>query len=802
MDSLWLDFRFALRSLRKNLFVTLFIAVSLALAIAGNTVTFSLINGVLYRPLPYEEPERLYLLGEHAVERPELGVSPASPLNFLDWRERQNSFTELAAFRPGSAGWTGDDGVPEAVSVVSVSPEIFPLVGVAPNLGRFFEAREVDEGREKLLVASHRFWEQRLGADPRAVGTELRLDGELFQLVGVLPEGFEILDPTVQLWRPLVLDRSVLNRSQRTILVLGRLAPGVEREQARQEMEAITAALAEEHPDANRGYGLSLVNLRHDIPDKTDRQLFALLQGALLAVLLIACANIANLLLARSQRRERELALRTSLGAGRGRIARQLLTESLVLAGLGGLVGLALSYAGVSVIAKAMAPQLPSFMVPVVDARVLLFTLAITTIAGLLCGLAPILQTRRLNLVSALKEGGRGSGSRRRLMANGLVVAEIALALVLLGGASVLVRSMLDIQNRDPGFDSSNLLVFNLRFPDASHGDDEAVLRGVEALEERLRVIPGVTSVAASDQPARSPFMSEDTLKIDGEELGEGQAQPRATWMVADAGFEATVGLKLSQGRWLQKTDRADSPPVVVINRSLADRHWPGGDAVGQRLTLLGRSREVVGVVDTVRHGFFLDQGVQPTIYVPLGQESRRNVFFTLRTAVPPYSVAESVRTAVAEVDSRLAMAQLQSLDDYVAQFFVGARIFTALLGGFGVLALFLAALGTYGVLAYSVAQRRHELGVRMAIGARRGQVVGLVTRQGLKLAALGLVLGVPGVIGVTRIIGSTMAGFVGIRPMTVVAVALVLLVVTVLASLLPARRAASVDPLEALRAE
>ncbi|MDY7092114.1 MAG: ABC transporter permease [Acidobacteriota bacterium] len=802
MDSLWMDLRFALRSLRKNLFVTLFIAGSLALAIAGNTVTFSLINGVLYRPLPYEEPERLYLLGEHAVERPELGVSPASALNFLDWRERQSSFTELAGFQPGSAGWTGDDGVPEAVSVVSVSPELFPLVGVAPGLGRFFEAREVTEGREKLLVASYRFWEQRLGADPEAVGTELRLDGELFQLVGVLPEGFEVLDPTVQLWRPMVLDRSELDRSQRTMLVLGRLAPGVEREQARQEMEAITAALAEEHPDANRGYAVSLTNLRHDIPDDTDRQLFALLQGALLAVLLIACANIANLLLARSQRRERELALRTSLGAGRGRIARQLLTESLVLAALGGLAGLALSYLGVSVIAKAMAPRLPSFMVPVVDGRVLLFTLAVTALAGLLCGLAPILQTRRLNLVSALKEGGRGSGSRRRLMANGLVVAEIALALVLLGGASVLVRSMLDLQNRDPGFASDNLLVFNLRLPEAAYPDDEAVVRGVETLDERLTAIPGVASVTTSDQPARTPFMSEDTLKIDGEELGEGQAQPRATWMVADGGFDTTVGLELLEGRWLQATDRADTPSVVVINRSLADRHWPAGDAVGRRLTLLGRSREVVGVVASVRHGFFLDEGEQPTLYVPLGQESRRNIYFTLRTDVPPYSAAESVRTAVAEVDSRLAVAQLQSLDDYVAQFFVGARIFTSLLGGFGVLALFLAALGTYGVLAYSVAQRRHELGVRMAIGARRGQVVGLVTRQGLKLAVLGLILGVPGVIGVTRLIGSTMAGFVGIRPMTVVAVGLVLLAVTVLASLLPARRAASVDPLEALRAE
>ncbi|MCB1056897.1 MAG: ABC transporter permease [Acidobacteria bacterium] len=802
MDVALMDVRFALRSLRKNLSVTVLVTLSLALAIAGNTIAFSFTNGILCRPMPYQEPEKLYLLGEQPLDRPVQNVAPASMAVFLDWQERQTSFSGLAAFRGGAAALEREGETPEQVAVASVSADFFRLSGVPAQIGRLFADGEDVAGRDKVLVVGHRYWQTHLGASSQALGSTLDLDGEDYTVVGVLPEDFEFLDPSIELWRPLVVDRGDLDRQRRDLLVLARLAPGVSDEQARAEMTSLEERIAAEHPDSNRGFGMSLVNLRRDIPDTTNRRLFALLQGALLSVLLIACANIANLMLARGRARERELAIRSSLGAGRGRIVRQLLTESVVMALVGGAAGLALSFAGVQLMASVLANRLPRFFLPVVDQRVLLFTLGVTVLAGLLFGLAPVLQSRRLDLVDALKDGSRGGGLGRRLLGRGLVVAEIALALVLLGGAGVLIRSFLDLQHRDPGFDTRNLLTFQVRLPASSYPEDADQARGAEALLARLETVPGVRSAAAGDQLPRSPFLAEENFALPGEDLGEGQSSPKTSWLVVSPSYFETVGMALEAGRLFAATDRADGLPVAVINHALAERYWGDEPVVGRQVELRGEVREIVGVVSDVQHGFFLNDGVPPTLYVPLAQHPIRALSFALRTGVEPHALTESVRTAVAEVDPRLALSQVQTLDEWVAQFFVGAQVFSVLLGGFGILALFLAAMGTYGVLAYSVAQRSHELGVRMAIGAQRGDIIRLVTRQGLQLAAVGLLLGIPGVLAVTRLISATMSTFVGIRPVTVVAVAGVLVVSTILASVLPARRAASVDPLEALRFE
>jgi putative ABC transport system permease protein len=496
-----------------------------------------------------------------------------------------------------------------------------------------------------------------------------------------------------------------------------------------------------------------------------------------------------------------EIAVRSSMGAGRSRIIRQLATESLVMASIGGLLGLGLGTVGTDLMGKVLASSIPRFWIPAVDGRVVLFTVGVTLLAGLLFGLAPALQTARLNIGAVLKEGGRGAsvGGRRRLLAKGLVVAEIALALVLLGGAGVLIRSFLDIQNTDPGFATDRLLTLGLTLPE---GSDPAVDRSadVEEVLRRIEALPGVTAAAASSVRPRTPGLPQDILVVDAAPPPEGQAPPSVSYVVTSPGFLETLDIPLAQGRFFGSEDGADTLPVAVINETLARRFWPDQSPIGQRLTLQGRSRQIVGIAGDANHSLFLTSGVPPTVYLPLSQTPRPAVAVTLRTSGDPSLLANPVRQAISGYDRGLVVTQVQTLDEYEAQFYVGMQLFTAILGGFGSLALLLAALGTYGVLAYAVAQRSHEIGVRMAIGARRSQVMGMVARQGLLLAAIGIALGIPGVLGVTRVISGALSDFVAVEPATVIGMAAVLAVVTLLASWMPARKAANVDPVVALR--
>lgn len=803
MDALWQDIRYAIRALRKAPGVSTLVVLSLALAIAGNTAVFSLINGLLYRPMPYEEPERLAIVSEY--QDPSLAgqIGGSAPANFLDWRERQDVFQGMAGYEPTVVN-LGPEESAEPLTVARVTPNLFDILGVEPTLGRAFLREEGEPGAGRVVLLHHSFWQNRFGGDRGVLGESLILDGEAHTVVGVLPEGFEFFDPDVKLWQPLAVDRAEASRDRRTLLVLARLAPGVTTEEAGAAMATLGENLAEEYPEANRGYQTQVLNLRENVPSSQDRQLLALLQGALVAVLLIACANVANLLLARTQGRVTELAVRSSLGAGRWRIARQLAVEALVAAGLGGLLGLGGGALVTGVIADAMAARLPRYWLPTIDVRVLAFTAGATVVAGLLVGLLPALQTVRLKVQSALKEGGRSAslGGRRRWMTKTLVVAEIALSLVLLGGGSVLIESFLDIQRRDPGFETANLATVRVTLPEERYDSPARRATAFADVVDRLAVLPGVEAAAAASIRPRTPFLPNEPFSLDGAPPADGRAAPSAGVVAASPELFETLGVDLIRGRGFRSTDGPDAARVALVNRTFVARHWPDADPVGRQIVVRNEPRRVVGVVGDVIHGVFSEGSAQPAVYLPLAQEGPPAGAVTLRASGEAAALANPVREALSAYDPGLVASQVQTLDEYTEQFFTGMRIMTSILGGFGALALLLAALGTYGVLAYSVAQRTHEIGVRLALGARGAEVRRMVTRQGLLLAGLGILIGVPGVVLVTRAIGSTMQNLADVEPLTVLGVALVLAVTTLLASWMPARRAAAVDPLVALRGE
>ena len=805
MDSLWQDFRFALRTLRKNLSVTLLAIVSLALAIAGNTAVYSLVNSFLHRPLPYRDVERLMAVGESNSDLLQGQLTTMAPANYLDIVDRQSSFQEMAGFQ--NAAYTFDDGGdrPEQVTVGAVTPGFFQLLGSETLHGRTLLPEEGVRGRERVVLLSHDFWSERYGGRSDLAGETLKLNGELYDVVGVAAADFEwFAVPNTDLWVPLVLEPGSASRQQRSLLALGRLADGVAPETARAEMDTLMAQLTAEHPEANRGYRLQLLNLRHDIPDARNQLFMRLMQGALLFVLLIACANVANLLLSRSHAREREIAIRNSIGASRRQIIFQLFTESMVMAVIAGILGVALGYLGMKVLSSALAAVLPSFWIPTLDQRVLAYSLAMTLLGGILFGLAPVIQTSRFDLTSALKDGTQSAttGGRRRLMSNFLVVLEIALALAFLAGAGVTIRTFQTMQNTEAGFDTANLLIMRLDLPENRYGSDQEKVVAVEEITARLGALPGVRSAIVSNIAPRWPFVPQDGFEIDGRPVAEGEAPPQTSWLTAGPGYFETLGIPLRRGRVFTAADDPDAPRVAVVNEAMAERLWPGESPLGQGLTLLGERREIVGVVATVRHGVVLRGGEASMVYLPWSQQPTAVFGVGLKTEVDAQTLAEPARRELLAFDRSIALTQVQTLDQFIERFWVGQQVFTAVLAGFGTLALLLAALGTYGVLAYSVARRTHEIGIRMAVGAGRGAVVRMVVRQGLVLGVAGIACGIPLVLVAVKVIAAIFSGLVPVAPAAVLGAGAVLAVMTMLASAVPARRAASVDPLEALRWE
>ncbi|MEE8525867.1 MAG: ABC transporter permease, partial [Thermoanaerobaculia bacterium] len=765
-----------------------------------------LVSGFLYRPIPYQDVDRLMLIGERNSDLLKGQLTTTSPANFLDFRERQSSFQQLAAFEGGVVSYDSGGDRPEQLAAGKVTPGFFELVGVEPVQGRPFLAEEGVRGRDRVVLLSHEFWTERYGGDTDPSGETLELNGEHYDVLGVIGEDFEwILAPNTKVWLPLVLEHDSAPRQRRSTFAIGRLADGVSDDGARAEMETLMAQLVDEYPDANRGYEVQLLNLREDVPDSRNRIFFAMIQVALLFVLLIACANVANLLLSRSQAREREIAIRNSIGASRGRIVFQLFTESMIMALIAGAVGIGLGLVGIKLVGNALGGFLPSFWIPTLDLRVLAYSLAVTVFGGVLFGLAPVLQTARFDLLSGLKDGNQGAtmGGRRRWASNALVVLELAFAVAFLAGASMMIRTFQTMQTSEAGFDTGNLLVMQVDLPDSRYGSETEQNLGAEQVVTHLGAIPGVRAATVSNLFPRMPFLADETFEIEGQVLAEDQALPQAGWLSAGLDYFQTLGVRLQKGRGFTAADQVGRPPVAVINAAMAERYWSGENPIGKRLTIQGARREIVGVVDTVHHDFLIsDSGGKPFVYLPWKQSPATTFAVALRTDVEPGTLTESVRRELLAFDRSASVTQVQTLDAFIEQFWVGQNVFTVILGGFGVLALVLAALGTYGVLAYSVARRTHEIGIRMAIGANRGAVLKMIIRQGLLLGVLGLLLGIPLILAQIKIISGIFAGLVPVEPTSVLGVVAVLAVVTLVASALPARRAASVDPIEALRCE
>ena len=796
------DIRVGLRGLRRDWLVNVIAAASLALALAGNTTVFSLVNGVLYRPLPYPAPERIALMGEREAGAP-LTLT-ASPANFRDWSERDRAFGDLAGFQPGQATIGFGDRPITALSA-RVTPVFFDILGATARQGRTFTEQEGALGAHRVAMVTDELLATRLPALTEPVGAQVIINGEQHTIVGVLPQDFEFFIAGIQIWLPLALDPNALSRDERTIFALGRLRDGINMDQAKEDMQRVWNDLVAEHPESNQGYVIDVLNFRHEIPDKAGRQMFALVQGAVFFVLLIACVNIANLLSARGHRRQREVALRVILGAGKFHILRQLLVESVMLATLSGGVGLILAVGSVRLMGNRFTGLVPGAYMPAIDANVLLFSLGITLVSGLLFGLIPAAQTLRVDLAGTMKEGGRGTtgDKRKKFLSRGLVVAEIALSMVLLAGASMMVQGFTGLRDADPGFDKTDLLTVPISLP-------------VDGVEPRLNMLREVTAAAMTTPGVREAtvanalplnvFAVSDAFTVEGRPVDPGQARPRAMWAAAPPGYLDTLGIPLVRGRFFSDADRSDAAAIAVVNETLAGRFWPDGEALGERIEFRGETREIVGVIGNTRQSLIATDVATPgsdsVIFVPLAQRIGGSVFLLVRTAGEPHTVDSELRQALQAVHSQLGVGRMDTLEEIVDRNFVGIDVINGVLTGFGYLALLLAAIGTYGVLAYNVAQRSQEIGLRVAIGAQRVDVVRMITRQGFTLGLIGVAIGAPFIFMLVRVLNSVLQNLGTVDPMTGLVVAVVLLATTAIASLIPALRAARMDPVNALRLE
>jgi putative ABC transport system permease protein len=811
VDTFWQDIRFGFRTLLRSPATSAVALLTLALGIGANTAIFSVVNGVLLEPLPYPDPDALVVVLE---SNPGLGFPrfSVSPPNFDDWRHQNQVFESMAAISRGRFNLTGGDR-PEAVPGEQVTPELFRVLGVQPVLGRGFLPEEGRPGGPKVAVLSHGLWQRRFGSDRAALHRQILIDGESFTVIGVMPPGFELRSQT-QIWLPLPWDFTPDSRGGHFLSVLARLKPGVSLEKARTEMKAIAARLEQQYPDSNHGWTTEVRRL-HDALVEDVRPALVLLLAAVAFVLLIACANVANLLLARLAAREREIAVRTALGAGRARLVRQMLTESLVLFFVGGVLGLLLAAWATRVMMALYGEGLPRRQAIALDGRVLLFTLLLSLVTGLVFGLVPALSATSGGLFGALKEGGRAvaGGARGRLLRNLLVVGEVAVALVLLVGAGLLLRSFARLRAVDPGFHPQGVLTAEITLPDQKYEPAERQIAFTRELLDRLRAIPGVQS---ADTVFPLPLGGNGfvlAFAVQGRpDTSSQDSSLHANIRLVTPDFFRTLGIRLLQGRAFTSHDDPQSVPVIVVNKTMADRIWPGESPIGKRITFGDTQKpdvqwmEVVGVVADIHHRT-LDQDPGSEVYWPqLQNPVGGQLSIVLKTAGEPTKLAGAVRAAVRAVDSDLPVDRVRPLESVVAEALAGSRFQSVLLGIFAGAALLLAAIGVYGVISYSVAQRTHEIGIRMALGARRPEVLGLVIRQGMALVLAGVGLGLALAVLLLAWLSERLAKFIyggsAFDPLPLIAVPLVLLAVALLANWLPARRATRVDPLVALRYE
>jgi len=804
LEAFFQDLRYGVRQLRRSPGFTAVAAITLALGIGANTAIFSVVNAVLLRPLPYERPNQLVQVWETNLKS-KTSQGPAAYPNFLDWRAQNHAFQSVAAYNWATFTLRGSKE-PIHVEGLIVSADLFSVLGVKPALGRAFLPEE-DRPGHYVVVLSHKLWEGRFGSDPGVLGRSVRLDRMSFVVVGVMPAGFEfpIQAKPVEIWVSRGFNSQVPNRDSHYFGVLARLRPQVRLEQAKAEMATIAARLAREYPDSNKDSGVKLVPEYEQIVGDV-RPAMHILFGAVVLVLLIACANLANLLLARATHREREIAVRAALGAGPRRILRQLLTECLLLSALSGPLGLFLAWWGIRLLVRLGPHDIPRLAETRFDTHVLAFTIGAIVATALIFGLVPALRTAKTDLVQSLKEAGRGfeSSSQRHSLRAALIVSEVALTLILLTGSGLLINSLFKLARIDPGFNPHGVLTFAVDLSDANYTDAQAATTFSQLLE-KIRHTPGVDGAAADTSV---PLSNVDIMYCGFQiEAQTGSDWHEAAFSVVTPDFFRTLGIPLLEGRDFNAADDLKTLPVVIVSQSLAREFFPGQNAIGKRIrsgfnaTDEMPMREIIGVVGDMRRDSLTDKP-QPAFYLAEGQVPFDHMRFVVRSAVSPSGLVDSLRDAVWSVNRNLPVYEIRTLQQYIGIALGHPRFNTLLLGLFAGLAVVLSTVGLYGTILYGVSQRTHEFGVRLALGAMRQDLVTMVLGQGLALALIGIALGLAGALALTRFLSSLLYGVKPTDPLTFVAVSLILTAVALLACYIPARRATRVDPIVALRYE
>ncbi len=810
MNTLWQDVRYGTRMLLKSPALTIVAVVSLALGIGANTAIFSVVNALLLKSLPYNDPERIVLAwGDTPVQ--DNHRNQVSATDVADWRTQNSVFEEVATY----SDWRpifSTGGEPERIQAMQVGDGYFKVMKTEPLLGRVFLAEEQEDGKDFVIVLGYGLWQKRFGGSPDVIGQKVLLSSRPYTVVGVMPANFHslpsnLIEPQAEYYRPVAEGYDDKKRSERHLRAIARLKPGITLQQAQTEMATIAQRLEQEHPVDNTGWGIRLVTLTEDTIGDLRLTLLTLF-GAVAFVLLIACANVGNLLLARSTARQKELTIRAALGAGRWRLVRQLLTESLLLALAGGGLGLLLALWGISLVESLGSQVTPLLNGISIDGRVLGFTVLISVVTGILFGLAPALQVSRPDLNEALKEGGRssGAGATRSRLRGALVVSEIALSLVLLICAGLLIKSVMRLRDVSPGFNPENLLTMSVSLPGAKYPKKTDWTAFYDRLVERLEALPGVEAAGVTSVlPLSSNF--------DGRGLAiEDHPKPRGEEITVDLyintpGYLRAMSIPILKGRPLNEQDTETSPAVALINETMAKALWSNSDPLGKRIKFPGSEEDqqpwriVVGVVSDVRQ-YGLDKKTPMQIYLPQSQFPTSFMTLVVRTTIEPTSLIAPVRNEILALDKEQAAYNISTMEQLLANSLALRRLFMLLLIVFAVLALGLASMGIYGVISYTVARRTHEIGIRMALGAQRGDILRLVIRQGLTLVLIGVGLGLTLALAMTRVIASLLFNVSTTDSPTFAGISLLLITVALAACYLPARRATKVDPLVALRYE
>jgi putative ABC transport system permease protein len=802
MQTLLQDIRYGARMLMRNPAFTAVAVVALALGIGANAAIFSVVNAVLLRSLPYADPDRLMMIRETKLPQfPEFSVSPG---NFLDWQKQNTVFERMVAMASSSFNLV-DGGEPERLQGVRVSDGFLDILGAQPALGRGFLAEEDQPGHNFVVILSHGLWQRRFGGDANILNRAITLNGQSYTVIGVMPASFRVMDRPADLWAPIAFTaQQAQQHGSHYLAALGRLKPGVTVEQARTEMSAIADRLAAQYPDSDAGWNVMVVPLLEYAVRSIKLALFVLL-GAVGFVLLIACANVANLLMARATSRQKEIAIRTALGAGRWRIIRQLLTESLLLALIGGGVGLLLAVWGKDLLLSLAPEDLPRVREASLDGWVLAFTVGITLLTGIIFGLLPALQASRPNLNETLKDAGRGSteGGRHHLFRSGLIIMEVATALVLLVGAGLLIKSFMRLQQVDPGFNPDHALMVKIVLPQKKYTTPEQVGAFYKQLLEKVAALPGVEAVGAS---CVLPLDDDFVLGFDIQgrpPLAPGEDVSTNYYSVSPDYFKA-MGIPLRRGRLFNDHDIKDAPRVAIINETMARKYFPDEDPIGKRINVtMGPTlyREIVGIVGDVKH-YGLDRDTPPETYEPYTQQPMSFMSLVVRTPGEPTSLSSAIRGEVLSLDKDQPVSSIKPLTQLVSASIAQQRFAMLLLGVFAAVAMLLATVGIYGVMSYSVTRRIHEIGIRMALGASSRDVLRLVVGHGMRLALIGVALGLSIAFLVTRIMASLLFGVSATDLMTFTVFAVALTAVALVACLVPARRALKVDPMVALRYE